>query len=104
VFSAHATAMRLCLFDEKNEPITELDMHKADHIWHVEAVDCPKVGVLYGVRVFGEGGWDVGHRWDPKRVVLDPYTPLVSGRRQFGIRDEIERYVRGVWTAASRML
>lgn len=63
----------------------------AGDVWHLE-VDCPRSGILYGVRVYGEGGWDIGHRWDPARVLLDPYAPLVSSRRVFGVRDDVEQY------------
>jgi isoamylase len=65
-------------------------------VWHTEIKGCPHSGILYGVRVRGEGGWETGHRWDPKRVLLDPYAPLVSGRRVFGKRDEIEHFKKGV--------
>lgn len=88
--------MSLCLFDADNTPICELQMTRTGDVWHVEAAGCPKTEVLYGVRVFGQGGWDVGHRWDPKKVLLDPYAPLVSGRREFGVRDAIEAYKPGV--------
>lgn len=44
------------------------------------------------MRVDGQGGWDTGHRWDPKRVLLDPYAPLVSSRKVFGVRDIAEQY------------
>lgn len=62
-------------------------------MWHVEAEGCAKAGTLYGLRAFGEGGWDTPHRWDADKVVLDPYAPLISGRRHFGVRDEIEAFV-----------
>ena len=99
VFSANATGMKLCLFTAGNEPIVELDMQRTDDTWHVEAQGCPHSGVLYGVRVFGKGGWDTGHRWDDTKVLLDPYTPLISGRRVFGVRDEVEQYKKGVRSA-----
>lgn len=58
----------------------------------MEVTNCPRTEILYGVRVYGDGGWDVGHRWDPTRVLLDPYAPLVSGRRVFGERDSNEQF------------
>lgn len=70
----------------------------AGDVWHLEVKGCPQSDILYGVRVFGEGGWDTGHRWDPKRVLLDPYSPLIAGRRQFGVREEREQYKKGVRT------
>lgn len=92
VYSKHATGMKLCLFNESNEAITELDMKRSGDVWHVTATGCPKRGILYGVRVFGKGGWETGERWAPERVLLDPYTPLVSGRRVFGQRDKFEQF------------
>ena len=52
----------------------------------------PNSGVLYGYRVGGEGGWDTGHRWDPSRVLLDPYAKHVAGRQRFGVRDKFEKF------------
>jgi len=51
--------------------------------------------LLYGVRVSGEGGWETLHRWDEGKIMMDPYAPLVHGRRVFGQRDEAERFVEG---------
>jgi hypothetical protein len=100
VFSENAKEMSLCLFDNENNPITELKMTRTDTIWHVEAKGCPHDGVLYGVRVSGEGGWETGHRWDHDKVLLDPYSPLVSGRRVFGVRDKVEQFKELVWTTS----
>jgi isoamylase len=32
------------------------------------------------------------HRWDPAKVLIDPYAPLVKGRALFGVRDDFERF------------
>ena len=61
-------------------------------VWHVALEGLPGSGICYGYRVSGTGGWDSGFRWDGSRVLLDPYAPLVSGRRHFGKRDDIERF------------
>jgi len=42
--------------------------------------------------VSGEGGWDTGLRWEPERVLLDPYAPYVSGRQEFAKRDDVEHF------------
>ena len=31
-------------------------------------------------------------RWDPAKVLIDPYAPLIKGRACFGVRDEFERF------------
>jgi isoamylase len=61
-------------------------------VWHVALAGLPHVGVCYGYRVSGDGGWDAGLRWDASRALLDPYAPLVNGRRQFGVRDGVEHF------------
>ena len=43
-------------------------------------------------QVSGEGGWDTGLRWEPERVLLDPYAPYVSGRQEFAKRDDVEHF------------
>lgn len=53
-----------------------------------------QVGVLYGYKVAGEGGWDTGHRWDPEKILADPYAPLLKGRARWGERDAFEGFTR----------
>lgn len=38
---------------------------------------CAHIFVCAGYRVDGNGGWDQGDRWDNRKIVLDPYGPLV---------------------------
>lgn len=51
-----------------------------------------QAGVLYGYKVAGEGGWESGHRWDPEKVLVDPYAPLLKGRACWGQRDAFESF------------
>ena len=32
------------------------------------------------------------YRWCNNDLLLDPYAPLISGRRRFGVRDEVEEF------------
>ncbi|GFH19985.1 Aamy domain-containing protein, partial [Haematococcus lacustris] len=48
--------------------------------------------ITYGYKVAGDGGWETGLRWYPQRVLVDPYAPLLSGRRVFGQRDPVEQF------------
>ena len=48
----------------------------------------PLSNVLYSFRVDGPRGWEKGHRFDPSLLLLDPYAPLVEGRRLFGDASE----------------
>ena len=68
-------------------------------MWHGLVKGLPKKGILYAYKVEGEGGWEQGHRWDATKLCLDPYAPLIEGRRRFGQRDEVEQYRPKVWLA-----
>ena len=39
-------------------------------------------------------------RWDPTRLLVDPYAPLVKGRAKFAQRDDFERFQTAVGTLA----
>ncbi len=75
VFSAHATKVEVCLFDESGEK--EIDRHElpeyTNQIWHgyMPGVHC---GARYGLRVYGPYEPDSGHRFNPNKLLLDPYA------------------------------
>ncbi len=52
----------------------------------------PCVVAICRYRVDGSGGWETGYRWDPSRVLVDPYARHVAGRRQWATRDEFENF------------
>jgi glycogen operon protein len=74
-----ATAVDLCLFDEdgneKRIPLTE----RMFNVFHRHVQDLP-AGTRYGFRV--EGPWDPvrGHRWNPNKLLLDPYAKAIDGQ------------------------
>ena len=69
-----------------------LPLPRSGDVWHGLVKGLPKKGILYAYKVEGEGGWEQGHRWDASKLCLDPYAPLIEGRRRFGKRDEVEQY------------
>src|SRR4051794_13933404 len=76
VFSRHAHAVQLVLFEEgADEPFAELNLDPADNrtgdVWHV-FVHQLAPGVLYGYRVNGPFSPRAGHRFNPRTVLLDP--------------------------------
>ncbi|HYS92936.1 MAG TPA: hypothetical protein VEL48_05875, partial [Candidatus Acidoferrales bacterium] len=82
LFSEHATAVDLCLFDPKDParetrriPVTE----RTDQIWHVYLPEA-RPGQLYGYRVFGRYAPAEGHRFNPAKVLLDPYAKAIAGK------------------------
>lgn len=78
VFSAHATAMTLCLFDENGRHETAVAMqNRTDDVWHIH-IDGLKAGAIYGFRATGPYGQE--HRFNPYKLLLDPYARGYFGR------------------------
>ena len=75
LFSAHATRVELCLFDETGERETaRIDLPEyTDEIWHGYVPDVHP-GAIYGYRVHGPYEPSSGHRFNPNKLVLDPYA------------------------------
>jgi glycogen operon protein len=80
IYSEHGTGVELCLFDwveatreSVRIPLTE----QTDRVWHAYLPDV-QPGQLYGYRV--SGPWDPhgGHRFNPAKVVLDPYARSIA--------------------------
>jgi len=79
VFSANATKVELCLFDGpdfKEETRIELP-ECTNQIWH-GFVGGVKAGQVYGYRVHGPYQPDQGHRFNPHKVLLDPYARAIG--------------------------
>jgi glycogen operon protein len=75
LFSAHATRVELCLFDPSGrEEIARIDMPDyTDQIFHGHVSDL-KPGQVYGYRVHGPYAPEDGHRFNPNKLLLDPYA------------------------------
>jgi glycogen operon protein len=78
VYSKHATAIELLLFDSvddaRPERVISIDptTNRTYHYWHV-FVPRVKAGQIYGYRVAGPFDPAIGTRFDPGKVLLDPY-------------------------------
>ena len=78
LFSEVAERVELCLFDEdRNE--TRVDLTEVDaHVWH-GYLPLVQPGQRYGYRVWGPWDPDRGHRANPAKLLLDPYTKQLHG-------------------------
>jgi glycogen operon protein len=80
LFSAHATKVELCLFDSAGE--TELERIElpeyTDEVWHGYLPDA-RPGTVYGYRVHGPYDPEAGHRFNPTKLLLDPYAKALVG-------------------------
>ncbi|MCC7321295.1 MAG: glycogen debranching protein GlgX [Rubellimicrobium sp.] len=79
VFSANATRMTLCLFDENGFEHLNLDLPECDGgIWHGYLPGL-RPGQAYGYRAHGPYRPEEGHRFNPNKLLLDPYAQRISG-------------------------
>ncbi|QRM31890.1 glycogen debranching protein GlgX [Microvirga sp. VF16] len=80
IFSANATKVELCLFDL--EGLNELERVElpeyTDEVWHGYLPDA-RPGTTYGYRVYGPYEPKEGHRFNPNKLLLDPYARQLVG-------------------------
>ena len=80
LFSAYATKVELCLFDARGERELERIVlpEYTNEIWHGYI---PDVGpaTFYGYRIHGPYEPEAGHRFNPNKLLLDPYARAHAG-------------------------
>ena len=85
LYSENAKGVELCLFDVDN---TEKEAQRikfkerTNHVWHCYLPGI-KHGQLYGYRVYGPYEPQNGHRFNPNKVLIDPYAKAISGTVQW---------------------
>ncbi|HYV98891.1 MAG TPA: glycogen debranching protein GlgX [Gemmatimonadaceae bacterium] len=95
LFSAHATRVDLCLFDSADASSATICVTLPEHtdmVWHGYLPDV-RPGQLYGYRVHGPYDPGAGHRFNPNKVVLDPYAKSIG--RQVRWDDAVFGYTIG---------
>lgn len=94
LFSKNATKVELCLFDKDGNETQRLAMPKKDKngMW-TGMVPGMKEGQQYGYRVHGPYDPKNGHRFNPNKLLMDPYAKELKGELQH--RDEIYGYTKG---------
>jgi isoamylase len=84
VFSENATAIELCIFDSAGE--TEIARHTLhgphDNIFH-GSLEGASAGLIYGFRALGPYAPQQGHRFNPQKLLLDPYAREIVGQHQW---------------------
>jgi len=80
IFSANAEAVDLCLFDPSGtQEVSRVRMPEyTDQVWHVYLPDA-RPGQLYGYRVHGPYEPQKGHRFNPNKLLIDPYALALVG-------------------------
>jgi isoamylase len=81
LFSAHAEKVELCLFDRSGmheEQRIQLPEY-TDEVWHCYLPDA-RPNLLYGYRVYGPFDPANGNRFNPNKLLIDPYAKSLQGR------------------------
>src|SRR5688572_31274891 len=80
IFSENAEGVELCIFDATGRrelqriPLVE----RTDQVWHCYLPEA-RPGMLYGYRVHGPYKPEEGHRFNPHKLLLDPYARSIVG-------------------------
>ncbi|MDT8435780.1 MAG: glycogen debranching protein GlgX [Gemmatimonadota bacterium] len=94
IFSEHAERVELCLFDASSpgREAARIELReRTNNVWHVYLPDV-RPGQLYGYRVHGPWDPERGHRFNPAKLLLDPYARAIDGT--VGIDDTLFGYER----------
>ncbi len=81
LFSENATGVELCLFDhpdQEKETHTIRIEERTNQVWHVFLPEA-RPGQLYGFRVSGPYEPQAGHRFNPNKLLIDPYAKALHG-------------------------
>ena len=80
LFSANAQKVELCLFDSTGRrELERVELPEFTHeVWHGYLPDV-RPGQLYGYRVHGPYAPEAGHRFNPNKLLLDPYALALHG-------------------------
>jgi glycogen operon protein len=80
VFSANADKVELCIFDSsgRHEVQRILLRERTDEIWHSYLPEA-RPGLLYGYRVYGPYDPGRGHRFNPNKLLIEPYAKHLQG-------------------------
>jgi len=89
LFSANAQKVELCLFDgQGRREIERIELpERTEDVWHGYLNDVSP-GQLYGYRVHGTYAPEQGHRFNPNKLVMDPYAKALAGQPRLLLLDE----------------
>jgi len=80
IFSQHATKVMICLFDENGAEHQIIPLpERTGHVWH-GYFPSMTAGQQYGVRMDGPYEPNEGHRFNPYKLLIDPYAKRLTGQ------------------------
>jgi glycogen operon protein len=85
LFSANATKVELCLFDiDGHKELERIELPEyTDEVWHGYLPEA-RPGTVYAYRVHGPYEPDAGHRFNPNKLLIDPYAKQLVGSLSWG--------------------
>jgi isoamylase len=80
LFSANADKVELCVFDPTGRhEVQRIELReRTDEIWHCYLPEA-RPGLLYGYRVHGPYRPEQGHRFNPNKLLIEPYAKRLEG-------------------------
>ena len=81
IFSQNGTGVELCLFDRPEDGVETQRIwlrERTDQVWHCYLPDI-RPGQFYGYRVHGPYDPAAGHRFNPAKLLIDPYAKALTG-------------------------
>jgi glycogen operon protein len=80
IFSRHAEKVELCLFDATGKSeVQRIELkERSDFVWHCYLPEL-RPGILYGFRVHGPYRPEDGHRFNPHKLLIEPYAKDIVG-------------------------
>lgn len=92
VFSTHATACTLVIFERGEEqPLIEIpfpDEFRIGNVWAMVVFGLNYENIEYGYRMDGPYDPANGQRFDPSKILLDPYAKVIGGRDVWGMGEK----------------
>ncbi|MBI2961884.1 MAG: glycogen debranching enzyme GlgX, partial [Betaproteobacteria bacterium] len=81
LFSEHALKVELCIFDGAGRrELQRIELREqTDLVWHCYLPEA-RPGLVYGYRVHGPYAPEEGHRFNPHKLLLDPYAKNLVGQ------------------------
>ncbi|MCY7421965.1 MAG: glycogen debranching protein GlgX [Chitinophagaceae bacterium] len=95
LYAENADGVDLCFFptsESETESVKIRMKENSHHVWHAYVPEL-RPGQLYGYRVYGPYDPRRGHRFNPHKLLLDPYAKAISGTIQW--HDALFGYVIG---------
>ncbi len=99
LFSENASGVDLCLFDEQCRETRIPIREQTEHVWHIYLPEA-RPGIRYGYRVKGPWEPHQGHRFNPAKLLLDPYARAIEGEITWS--DELFGYRSPSTTSTAR--